>query len=1404
MTLADKQRVSETSPPSNQLSVGSRYLIITGSILAGLFLLVLILPSFLSTTWGKDQVLGMVNDRIPGSMSVGDLNLGWFSKIKASNIEVKDPDGRTVATIQSFSSDATPLGLLFHSITIGNATVSGVHVELIQDAAGVTNLHRSLFPAMITAAAVTRQTPSDAAKQQLILSVPFTGHLTISDASIALTAPDIERVTLDEIQADLEASKGIANIRIQGLSHQADLSGHFAVDLSVRGMDSAGNLVLKQNSEGLPLPEGNGEVSLKLNIENASVDIFDQVLTLGSPHITGIMADALGSTLNLRLDTLLTSAGPQVELSGDSANFHADLNTRLRDGKVVLESPGKVSLKITPELFRRLSHIKQPDDPLLVLKDTVLLDLELERMTLPTRLTGGMAQPTLRVKVALHDAVLVGQKPVGQILLSGVSGVIERLEASGALLLNMSGTIEQGGQTGSLRIGGRLPDGSSTIASGQTELVIAANDLPTQLIDYLTHANGLLVDMIGPNFDVNTKLRAGQGKPTFDIQVGSDVVAIPSLQFAVDNGLRLTKPAQIHFHATPTLVRFALGKEHPIELHDKTSVLVYVRELLLPYGYAGGLHGVVIDADVATAPFFISGLFGKEQERARLSNVKCAINTRGDDKVSFNLHSDAAADGVTPLLTATLGEASTMNAQGELLLTENGSWEVGETRLSIQSELIDLRAAGRVSAKGILTLSSPATLRYNFKPEVLLALGLIQPGLPHIEQKMPMELRVDELFWDLAEANSRRLLARGKVSIADLDVVDDQNQSLATMRDATVAWRYDGIKQSAGLVVRAKTQAETKEGSLHATVDVDGWLNPPTASFETEVAIHQMPTSFVTAFSGDNTLSKLVGDSLDLAAKAHFGEKGTNTPGTLQATLSGHDLQADMSFSLNDPENIAVATKPILITWTVTPERADTLFNVMTKAGWATPLPWKLREPTNLILAVTEFKLPWDLRTGALQQSSQREWCCPPGFVALASLNGVKAVDFATGEDVLLERFALQLRTPNIEESLEVKLEAKEGAIGDRVPAELLLEGKLDRVRTGNGWLRPEELCVDLSLKGTELPLTNLLRYPLQRAAVSEQLATLIGERVNGTVKFNLVGPSGTVQAALNGTGGKFELDATIKDQILSLNQPLSLDLQVTKELREGLIRELAPYAAGIQSTEAPVSLTIDPAGFAFPLTATNLLAVKIPKATFDLGKVKLDVNSPLGSVSSVLTGERGRQSGTMNVWFTPLTLSLSDGVLRINRMDALVADRYPIALWGKVDLVKDRVRMIVGITAQALKAAYTISHLNERYVLQLPLTGTLDNVAIDKAKATARVTALVAQSHGSKEGIMIGGVLDLLSGGGKEDAVPPPSGPLPWDHGKTVAEQPTEQPGASVQSQGFDVNKVLKDGTKKLLDVFR
>lgn len=1392
MTHHDK--ASKSNKNSSRMARWPYFLAAGAVLVVGATLAV---PSLLSSPGGRDWLLSYVNQELSGRVSVRDISLSWFGQQRFEGIEVTDPEGRVVASLDIVTTDASPLQLLRNN-EIGNVEIVGARVNLVQDSRGVSNLHQALVPAVVTASAVAQPVKREGFLDELALSVPTNGSVSIRDATITLTGPLLRPMSFEHVSALFRSdlNNGIAEAVVKGLSHQEDLSGRFAVNISFSGLDKQGRMALKPNAAGIPLPQGDGEIRAKFDVDNVAVNIVDQLVTINNPSVTGLLAEAVGSTLDIRLDGTLNRTGPALEIAATSDNFHADLITRLQDGKLVLERPGNVTLRVTPDLFARFSRVMQPhQQPLFALARNVDIGLEFERMSLPTQLIEGTtAQPTLRMHLSVDDATLIGNPAIGQVTLHAVSGSLERLEASNSYVFTASAAIEQGELGGLVRLGGKVQEHPQSEQLIGSDILLSASNIPSVLLDYLWEGDGLLTDVIGPDLDFQAKLAWDESGTKVELRAGSDFISAPSLQLAWGDRVILEKPTQVRLQVTPRLVEY-LGGEHPVlALEDRIDALVSIDRLSLLTGRTGWLDGLIVDAKATTTPFILNGRVGDVSGSARFSNVKLATQATGPARTYFKLSGDIAPDGVTPLFTATLGSASSFDIGGLWSMHH----QLEEAQLNLQSDRFDARISMRSTEEGRLALASPAVIRYVIKPDTLLAYGLLQPGNPYLTQKTPIEIRVEEFSWDPWAPLATSFETKGRLFTNAIQVAGVGSEALASLNDGSIDWNISGSTHMASLSLQAKTTQGTQQGLVIADLKATRWHEPLKGRAQGKLSLESVPTALLVAMTGSPAWSTLFGTQIDGLAAGHYDYQ---TPGQLDILFRADQLDLEGKFALGTSEAFLQATDPLQLAWTITPARLNALEQLGQYVGLNRPLPMTLAKPTHLVASFSSVVLPWQHSVGVVEPQQRTLGWGSPSFKGSVELDGLDLTDKTNSSSLAFETIALQLETAKLSDTLDFNLKLAERPNTDK-PAKLHVQGALTSLGTN-------QIGIDVALEGEELPLKSLLRYPLRGSKVREELPVLIGDRVGGIASFRLAQGNGHVRADLSGATGHFSLDGEIDSQVLTFTRPLTLELAITPYLRKNILQEVAPYMAAAISTERSIRLTVDNRGFSYPLASDSLTDVRISNASLELGKVTFDSNGTLGSVISLLNAPSEPLANTFQVWFTPLTFSLNEGILRLNRIDALVANRYPIAMWGKVDLIKDRVRMTLGIPGEALRESYAITQLADNYMLQIPFTGTTDNASIDKTRAAARITALVAQNHGSREGVVIGGVLDLLSGG-RDEAVPPPTGPIPWATEKRTSQIAEEEPGVSAETETESkqphekIKNKIRKGASRLLDVLR
>lgn len=274
---------------------------------------------------------------------------------------------------------------------------------------------------------------------------------------------------------------------------------------------------------------------------------------------------------------------------------------------------------------------------------------------------------------------------------------------------------------------------------------------------------------------------------------------------------------------------------------------------------------------------------------------------------------------------------------------------------------------------------------------------------------------------------------------------------------------------------------------------------------------------------------------------------------------------------------------------------------------------------------------------------------------------------------------------------------------------------------------------------------------------------TLSGELLNTLEKRFISGP---VRVRLKGKTLKFYLDSFVQDGALTLRRPLQGELLASHGIGRAFLKYLNPLVQTASDAESPVSFEVDHEGFLFPLEPFDTKEIKVKKASVDLSKMSVEKGGPLDSVLEILQLKKLRQVDNLNVWFTPLYFSILDGLVKYERMDALIDEQYPIAIWGELHLPKYDLDMVLALSSESLKHALGIQVADASYMLQVPMKGNLLKPRIDAKKALARIGQLLAQSQvGGDAASIIGGVLGMVAKKDYEPAIPSSTvSPLPWE----------------------------------------
>jgi len=322
-------------------------------------LAILVLPSVLSTSSGKNFILGRINNAIDGTVRADSLSLGWLSGIKLDKIAFQDTAGNTSLKVKHFSAKPHFLPLLLGSIeidktlidqpeltirvkppTVGQPPTKSTDQKIPSEPASVPvfPIHKLNLEIRQGSAAITLDSPKPQTLQISNLSSKVSlnpaGEKSTLDLSMAVASGEQAQQASVVAKADITPAKGwtikgtsgnlqlkIEKLRLEDIQPLLALAGK--ENIQIGGTLNA--------TAQLKLDDGKLEkIDADASLENFSQTIAGQRLSLDKP--VRLKALAAYSDNGLQIDNLnLQSSFCNLACSGTAENLKytasADLAT---------------------------------------------------------------------------------------------------------------------------------------------------------------------------------------------------------------------------------------------------------------------------------------------------------------------------------------------------------------------------------------------------------------------------------------------------------------------------------------------------------------------------------------------------------------------------------------------------------------------------------------------------------------------------------------------------------------------------------------------------------------------------------------------------------------------------------------------------------------------------------------------------------------------------------------------------------------------------------------------------------------------------------------------------------------------------------------------------------------------
>lgn len=1293
---------------------------------------VALLPSLISSSWGKEKLTAWTNRSIPGKIRVDNLSITWFGPQTIQGFSLSDPHNETILSLESASSNTSLFRILSRSMNFGSFEFKALNAIIIGDNEGNTNLMQALDKRCCE----------------------------------MKSKPDIAPITIalrnTHGYVNLSPAEGPIAIQLQGETEQNALRGKFDIEAEIKGMSLSEMINSKQDLADtlLSLPEA--ELKINANVVNFPVELLDQVISTKSPKLSGVLTEVLGDKINLVIDQKGTVKGFSFNISANSPTLTADA-VILLDKELSLAKPALMTLKISPSAAEKLVNLVNLKSPWhLAAPATAAISINSLQIPLEALKSSPFEINAFGLVGALDigQAVLIGKDLSENLTINKFHATTATETNSQLALITVSSEVSQKEQPTKINFTLSVPKKAFVqdlykISLKEISLRGNIEAAPLFALDKLTAWLFLPSELLGSHADLDFFFETQDDKTLASVQYKSEQFEIPRLAFWISDHITLQQPAQIIFKINQSLVNLAL-QNSSAQIQGPATAQLTLNTLSFPaahlYSISSPLsmmYHLKLDAQLKMTSVSLANVADIGGFRLNDFSVRLSADPKMHPELiaSFSLQPDAQS-----ALSHIIGNKASFKTAASLGRGINGKLSANVFNLQVVSDIARLDLSGEIREGSHLILSSPAMLSYTFTAAGLQTMGVAADAYL-FKHGAPLEMTIDSLHIPLSLKDLSMLKMSGKLKITDFQLMQkvQQDRSLAVIDNINASWSIDGSEKLitahfSGITRLGENQAA---GKINGLVAINEWMKNGAldfnqASMNLNVSANKLPVELVSALSGEYDLVPILGNALDLSFEAN-ASLASSEEGTLSIDINSENMSGSLDLMLGDIIRLN-PKRPAEFTLKLTPQGYSSFRRRINKndAGNFT-----LAETAIAKLKLHSLSLP---RSQSFIQS---------GIEVDFSVDSLIGLDARTQNTIALQSVQGHLVSKNLVQNIDFNLNAK-GYNQESGPTGWNMSGSLEKGFLSDGSINREDLSLTFNATIEALPLPLLCQFICLDPGLKQKIEALLGQKINAAIKARLQRMNGPVYADVKGQNGRFLVDGYLNEGTMTLNQDLTAQIAVSPELSEYVFRDLIPVLNGMLSADHPISLTIGKDGFSLPLRNPSATTITFRQASLEMGKVRFSGQSQIAKVLSLLTPD----ASDLQVWLTPAYFSLNQGFLKLERVDMLISDRYPIIAWGDVDMGKDRVNMVIGLTGAAISKAFSVPGIGNSYVLQLPLKGRLNNPSIDKTRAVARLSALVAHNQGGPHGAVIGTVLDIATGGLTEGHVPPPTtNPLPWSN---------------------------------------
>ncbi|MCF7852268.1 MAG: hypothetical protein K9M07_03390 [Simkaniaceae bacterium] len=488
-------------------------------------------------------------------------------------------------------------------------------------------------------------------------------------------------------------------------------------------------------------------------------------------------------------------------------------------------------------------------------------------------------------------------------------------------------------------------------------------------------------------------------------------------------------------------------------------------------------------------------------------------------------------------------------------------------------------------------------------------------------------------------------------------------------------------------------------------------------------------------------LSKLIGPTLNATTYCEIDSHLRS----LRFDLTSQYLSFKGAASFNSEGNLSALTAPIDLNWSLSPEAYLALSN----ARYQRPSLFQLQAPAQIGLQVNKFSIDpgQEFNSAELKGNVSIDHFKVANHEAQAEIETLKCDFKKKKNESIFGRLSGSIASYQMRSQIDGSIEMNH--IDLHLPLSKLLLG----------------MHINTHFNVEQLP--TVIIDAMTQPFLAFPISSLLGESLNANVDIDMKEAMKRLAIDIDSTDSLLNINGLIANQTFVLTDPIHGSLKLTPKLSALLFESLG---FTVIKSRLPITLDISDKGFILPLSENLLYQTQIPRMILDPGQIVAINTGTVGLVNGIFKVD---SPNSLQMWFAPLYMRMNQGVLSIERTEILLDKRYHICIWGTVDMIRQQVNLIVGLTAQSLKETLGINKLPASYVLQIPLEGPFGNVKLKTGVATAKIALLIGTKIPSNT--IFGGLTQTLNQiMNDQSRVPPPKRPYPWERqiGKKESEK--------------------------------